>query len=332
MILNLNILIKMETPSYKMSKNNLTYNNIEKIKKSIDCLKETIKRSNSHLYFKGSINIRINNNEEKIEEGIPIVFPYTQRVTYEKYKTNTHNNLNKSANIHKKKRIGSFSKKLNNISFYNINITNGNNKKNFEPIRNVYDPELSYRNKYNKSINFNNLTNKSPINKKVSNTSNNQINKEKIEKSINELENINKELKDKYKNNIQKYKSSVNQNKLILKKISDMKITLNKIKDINSKIKMKFDNMNKTTKNNEFIKNKDDLIEKNKQLKMQIEQKDKKIFYFKNKINNIINSDNNNFNNIKDINKVSNIIEELKNKINKINNDISKQEEIMKFL
>ena len=194
----------METLSYKMLRENLTYNNIEKIKKSIDCLKETIKRSNSHLYFNGKANSKINKNEQYDEEDI--IFPYTERISSERYKSNTHSNLNKSANanINRVKRIKSFQKKLNNISFYNINITNGNNKKHFEPIRNIYDAELSYRNKYNKSINISNFTNKSPINKKILNTSNNQINKEKMEKSNNELENINKDLKNKYNNNIQK--------------------------------------------------------------------------------------------------------------------------------
>ena len=35
----------------------VTKNNIEKIKKSIDCLKETLKRSNSHLYLRVLIRV-----------------------------------------------------------------------------------------------------------------------------------------------------------------------------------------------------------------------------------------------------------------------------------
>ena len=41
----------MKSKTFKIDSKSLTKNNIEKIKKSIDCLKETLKRSNSHLYL-----------------------------------------------------------------------------------------------------------------------------------------------------------------------------------------------------------------------------------------------------------------------------------------
>jgi len=322
----------MENHSLSKNNKNLTYNNIEKIKKSIDCLKDTIKRSNSHLYLNRSNPIKVIYNKEIQKNNSPI--HYTPKLTYNQSKINTISNLNKSSKLNNKNIFSSSPRKSNNISFYNINITNTNDKKYNESNGNYYKDELSYVNNYNKSNTFNKIRNKSAINKKVLNNSKNynnicQINQEKIKFSINELENENKELKEKYKNIIQKYKSSINQNKALIKEKSEIKIKLKNIKDINTKIKNKIENIK--LKNNDSEKNKKDIFEKNEELKIKIEQKDKIILEFKKKINDIINGDNN-FSNSNEIINYNNIIEEFKNKISQINKEIYKQEETIKLL
>ena len=215
----------MENRSLSLNNKNLTYNNIEKIKKSIDCLKATIKRSNSHLYLNGANPIKIMYNQEIQKTNSPI--HYTPKLTYNQSRINTISSLNKSSTLVNKNIFSSSPGKSNNISFYNINITNTNNKKYNDSIGNLYKDELSYINKYNKSNNFINFRNKGA--KILNNTKNYnnicQINQEKMKDSINELENINKDLKEKYKNIIQKYKSTA-----IAKVISilfELKKTLN---------------------------------------------------------------------------------------------------------
>ena len=214
----------MENRSLSLNNKNLTYNNIEKIKKSIDCLKATIKRSNSHLYLNGANPIKIMYNQEIQKTNSPI--HYTPKLTYNQSRINTISSLNKSSTLVNKNIFSSSPGKSNNISFYNINITNTNNKKYNDSIGNLYKDELSYINKYNKSNNFINFRNKGA---KILNDTKNynnicQINQEKIKDSINELENINKDLKEKYKNIIQKYKSTIIQNKKLIRENSEIKI------------------------------------------------------------------------------------------------------------
>ena len=321
----------MENRSLSLNNKNLTYNNIEKIKKSIDCLKATIKRSNSHLYLNGANPIKIMYNQEIQKTNSPI--NYTPKLTYNQSRINTISSLNKSSTLVNKNIFSSSPGKSNNISFYNINITNTNNKKYNDSIGNLYKDELSYINKYNKSNNFINFRNKGA--KILNNTKNYnnicQINQEKIKDSINELENINKDLKEKYKNIIQKYKSTIIQNKKLIREKSEINIKLKDIKGINSKIKNKIEDMKLKKKNKDLEKNKTDLSEKNKDLKIKIEQKDKIIFDLKKKLNEIINGENN-FDNSNDIINYNNIIEDLKNKITQINKEIYKQEEAIKLL
>ena len=321
----------MENRSLSLNNKNLTYNNIEKIKKSIDCLKATIKRSNSHLYLNGANPIKIMYNQEIQKTNSPI--HYTPKLTYNQSRINTISSLNKSSTLVNKNIFSSSPGKSNNISFYNINITNTNNKKYNDSIGNLYKDELSYINKYNKSNNFINFRNKGA--KILNNTKNYnnicQINQEKIKDSINELENTNKDLKEKYKNIIQKYKSTIIQNKKLIREKFEINIKLKDIKGINSKLKNKIEDMKLKKKNKDLEKNKTDLSEKNKDLKIKIEQKDKIIFDLKKKLNEIINGENN-FDNSNDIINYNNIIEDLKNKITQINKEIYKQEEAIKLL
>ena len=323
----------MEKNSLKLNNKNLTQNNIEKIKQSIDCLKETINRSNSHLYL-NSINEKalIDDNKISQKNNSPF-FPQTQRQTYNHQKIKNPLSFNKSYSNMNKKSVFSPPKKLNNISFYNINITNNNEKKNLDSIGSLYNSELSKANNYNKTTDHCKIRRNSSINKVVSNynTSNDiyQINQDKIKNTIIDLEKINKELKDRYKNIIQKYKSLSTKNNLIIKQKSEMEIKIKTIKILNLKMKNRIGNLRKKEINEDFLKNKKDFEEKNKELKTEITLKDEIILNLKNKINITINEDDN-LKNINEINKVNSIIEELKNKINQIKGEISKQEEIKK--
>ena len=315
----------MENHSNKLNTQNLTKNNIEKIKKSIDCLKATIQRSNSHLYLNNSNPIKISYNKKATSENETSNFSYTQRHIYNHTKNNKHSITNESSNILDKNIISSSTKKLNNISFYNINIANANDRRKKESIDNGYNSELSYGNK---------LRNNSAINKKVLNNSHNtyQINQDKIKNSIYILEKVNKELKEKYKNIIEAYKSSISKNNFLIKQKSELIQKLKEIRIINSNLKNKIDTYKTKEENNDINnknKNKIYLLEKNKELKGQIEKKDKIISNLKKEINDLIKGENNLIN-VDKISNANNTIDDLKNKINKINEEIMKQEVILK--
>ena len=325
----------MENNKFKIDYNDLTHNNIEKIKKSIDCLKETIKRSNSHLYLNKPYQIKNNYNTINSKNESPY-FLYSQRENYNPNNYYSNTNRNKSNSSINQKDSFSKSKKLNNISFYNINITNNNEKKFAETTNSLYHPDSSYRNKYFKTINSNSSIkriyrskNKKDFNNNMNNNNDpNKIDQDKIKNSIDKLESINKKLSQKYRNIINNYKSSITSNNLVMKKKSEIIINLEKIKEINTKIKNKIETLKINSFNNDYDKDKKELLIKNKELNLQIEQKDIIILELKNKINKIINTDNK-INYFNEINKANNEIEQLKNKINQFNKEISKQEEII---
>ena len=192
----------MENQTYKIDTKNLTKNNIEKIKKSINCLKETIKRSNSHLYLnRDSLNRTLYNNKENNKVNLNL-FLNSYRYDDNPYKISTNTNLNNAKTI-------ASPKKLNNISFYNINITNNNDKKGVESTRSLYSCNSTLRNKYDKRTNSCIIRNNSTKQKNIFNVRKNDtsnINQEKIKNSINKIENINEEINSKYNNIIQDIK------------------------------------------------------------------------------------------------------------------------------
>ena len=136
----------MKSKTFKIDSKSLTKNNIEKIKKSIDCLKETLKRSNSHLYLNKGCQSKTSYNNKIIEKNNSNFFLNSHRYSDNPYKIRTNTNLNEN-------KIISSPKKLNNISFYNINITNNNDKKNPESTRSLYSYDTTFRNKYDNKSN-----------------------------------------------------------------------------------------------------------------------------------------------------------------------------------
>ena len=314
----------MENQTYKIDSKNLTKNNIEKIKKSIDCLKETIKRSNSHLYLnRDSLNRTLYNNKENNKANSNL-FLNSYRYVDNPYKISTNTNLNNAKTI-------ASPKKLNNISFYNINITNNNDKKGGESTRSLYSCNSTLRNKYDKRTNSciirnNSTKQKSIFNVRKNDTSN--INQEKIKNSINKIENINEEINSKYNNIIQEYKISYNENITIKKKNLEILKKIQMIKNINATLKKRIEKIKLKGINIDYNKEKNDLLEKNKEFNLQIEQKDKMIEDIKNQINDLING-HDKINCLNEINNKNNEIEELKNKINQFYKDISIQDELI---
>ena len=314
----------MENQTYKIDTKNLTKNNIEKIKKSIDCLKETIKRSNSHLYLnRDSLNRTLYNNKENNKVNLNL-FLNSYRYDDNPYKISTNTNLNNAKTI-------ASPKKLNNISFYNINITNNNDKKGGESTRSLYSCNSTLRNKYDKRTNSciirnNSTKQKSIFNVRKNDTSN--INQEKIKNSINKIENINEEINSKYNNIIQEYKISYNENITIKKKNLEILKKIQMIKNINATLKKRIEKIKLKGINIDYNKEKNDLLEKNKEFNLQIEQKDKMIEDIKNQINDLING-HDKINCLNEINNKNNEIEELKNKINQFYKDISIQDELI---
>ena len=314
----------MENQTYKIDTKNLTKNNIEKIKKSIDCLKETIKRSNSHLYLnRDSLNRTLYNNKENNKVNLNL-FLNSYRYDDNPYKISTNTNLNNAKTI-------ASPKKLNNISFYNINITNNNDKKGGESTRSLYSCNSTLRNKYDKRTNSciirnNSTKQKSIFNIRKNDTSN--INQEKIKNSINKIENINEEINSKYNNIIQEYKISYNENITIKKKNLEILKKIQMIKNINATLKKRIEKIKLKGINIDYNKEKNDLLEKNKEFNLQIEQKDKMIEDIKNQINDLING-HDKINCLNEINNKNNEIEELKNKINQFYKDISIQDELI---
>ena len=314
----------MENQTYKIDTKNLTKNNIEKIKKSIDCLKETIKRSNSHLYLnRDSLNRTLYNNKENNKVNLNL-FLNSYRYDDNPYKISTNTNLNNAKTI-------ASPKKLNNISFYNINITNNNDKKGGESTRSLYSCNSTLRNKYDKRTNSciirnNSTKQKSIFNVRKNDTSN--INQEKIKNSINKIENINEEINSKYKNIVQEYKISFNENITIKKKNLEILKKIQMIKNINATLKKRIEKIKLKGINIDYNKEKNDLLEKNKEFNLQIEQKDKMIEDIKNQINDLING-HDKINCLNEINNKNNEIEELKNKINQFYKDISIQDELI---
>ena len=314
----------MENQTYKIDSKNLTKNNIEKIKKSIDCLKETIKRSNSHLYLnRDSLNRTLYNNKENNKVNLNL-FLNSYRYDDNPYKISTNTNLNNAKTI-------ASPKKLNNISFYNINITNNNDKKGGESTRSLYSCNSTLRNKYDKRTNSciirnNSTKQKSIFNIRKNDTSN--INQEKIKNSINKIENINEEINSKYNNIIQEYKISYNENITIKKKNLEILKKIQMIKNINATLKKRIEKIKLKGINIDYNKEKNDLLEKNKEFNLQIEQKDKMIEDIKNQINDLING-HDKINCLNEINTKNNEIEELKNKINQFYKDISIQDELI---
>ena len=314
----------MENQTYKIDTKNLTKNNIEKIKKSIDCLKETIKRSNSHLYLnRDSLNRTLYNNKENNKANSNL-FLNSYRYVDNPYKISTNTNLNNAKTI-------ASPKKLNNISFYNINITNNNDKKGGESTRSLYSCNSTLRNKYDKRTNSciirnNSTKQKSIFNVRKNDTSN--INQEKIKNSINKIENINEEINSKYNNIIQEYKISYNENITIKKKNLEILKKIQMIKNINATLKKRIEKIKLKGINIDYNKEKNDLLEKNKEFNLQIEQKDKMIEDIKNQINDLING-HDKINCLNEINNKNNEIEELKNKINQFYKDISIQDELI---
>ena len=314
----------MENQTYKIDTKNLTKNNIEKIKKSIDCLKETIKRSNSHLYLnRDSLNRTLYNNKENNKVNLNL-FLNSYRYVDNPYKISTNTNLNNAKTI-------ASPKKLNNISFYNINITNNNDKKGGESTRSLYSCNSTLRNKYDKRTNSciirnNSTKQKSIFNIRKNDTSN--INQEKIKNSINKIENINEEINSKYNNIIQEYKISYNENITIKKKNLEILKKIQMIKNINATLKKRIEKIKLKGINIDYNKEKNDLLEKNKEFNLQIEQKDKMIEDIKNQINDLING-HDKINCLNEINNKNNEIEELKNKINQFYKDISIQDELI---
>ena len=314
----------MENQTYKIDTKNLTKNNIEKIKKSINCLKETIKRSNSHLYLnRDSLNRTLYNNKENNKVNLNL-FLNSYRYDDNPYKISTNTNLNNAKTI-------ASPKKLNNISFYNINITNNNDKKGGESTRSLYSCNSTLRNKYDKRTNSciirnNSTKQKSIFNVRKNDTSN--INQEKIKNSINKIENINEEINSKYNNIIQEYKISYNENITIKKKNLEILKKIQMIKNINATLKKRIEKIKLKGINIDYNKEKNDLLEKNKEFNLQIEQKDKMIEDIKNQINDLING-HDKINCLNEINNKNNEIEELKNKINQFYKDISIQDELI---
>ena len=314
----------MENQTYKIDSKNLTKNNIEKIKKSIDCLKETIKRSNSHLYLnRDSLNRTLYNNKENNKANSNL-FLNSYRYVDNPYKISTNTNLNNAKTI-------ASPKKLNNISFYNINITNNNDKKGGESTRSLYSCNSTLRNKYDKRTNSciirnNSTKQKSIFNIRKNDTSN--INQEKIKNSINKIENINEEINSKYNNIIQEYKISYNENITIKKKNLEILKKIQMIKNINATLKKRIEKIKLKGINIDYNKEKNDLLEKNKEFNLQIEQKDKMIEDIKNQINDLING-HDKINCLNEINNKNNEIEELKNKINQFYKDLSIQDELI---
>ena len=314
----------MENQTYKIDTKNLTKNNIEKIKRSIDCLKETIKRSNSHLYLnRDSLNRTLYNNKENNKVNLNL-FLNSYRYDDNPYKISTNTNLNNAKTI-------ASPKKLNNISFYNINITNNNDKKGGESTRSLYSCNSTLRNKYDKRTNSciirnNSTKQKSIFNIRKNDTSN--INQEKIKNSINKIENINEEINSKYNNIIQEYKISYNENITIKKKNLEILKKIQMIKNINATLKKRIEKIKLKGINIDYNKEKNDLLEKNKEFNLQIEQKDKMIEDIKNQINDLING-HDKINCLNEINNKNNEIEELKNKINQFYKDISIQDELI---
>ena len=314
----------MENQTYKIDTKNLTKNNIEKIKKSIDCLKETIKRSNSHLYLnRDSLNRTLYNNKENNKVNLNL-FLNSYRYDDNPYKISTNTNLNNAKTI-------ASPKKLNNISFYNINITNNNDKKGGESTRSLYSCNSTLRNKYDKRTNSCIIRNNSTKQKSIFNIRKNdtsKINQEKIKNSINKIENINEEINSKYNNIIQEYKISYNENITIKKKNLEILKKIQMIKNINATLKKRIEKIKLKGINIDYNKEKNDLLEKNKEFNLQIEQKDKMIEDIKNQINDLING-HDKINCLNEINNKNNEIEELKNKINQFYKDISIQDELI---
>ena len=310
------------------SNNNLTKNNIEKIKKSIDCLKNTIKRSNSHLFLnKDNPFNTIYNNGINDKKESPLL-QYRQRQNSNIYKN--YKNSSKFSNIinNNNKNLSS-PKSSNNINFYNINITNNNDKNQPESIESLSNPQSTFRNKFYQTANPSFFRNNSTKNISTVNDKRKSLlkmNKDKIKESIQKLENTNKELKVKYEKSVENYESSNLIKSKIRKNIFNMTKKLKLIQNINSKIKNKIENTKIYVSKNDYMKEKRDLLTKYQELKKHIVIKDNLILDLKKQINNAINGENktNFFDEI--INK-NNEIMELKNKIKQFNVEISKQEE-----
>ncbi len=315
----------MKTKTIQIDSKSLTKNNIEKIKKSIDCLKETIKRSNSHLYINNDYQSKTLHNDKINEKNNSNFFLNSHRYSDNPYKIKTKTNLNEN-------KIISSPKKLNNISFYNINITNNNNNKKIpETTRSLYSCDTTFRNKFdNKSnsciIRYNSERQNNSLKNIKNNTS--KIDKEKMKNSINKIETINKAINTKYKTIVQEFKSSFNQNELIKNKNSETIKKTQMIKIINANIQKRIDKIQIKEANTDYEKERKNILEKNKELNIQIEQKNKLIINIKNQINEIINGGNK-ISCLNELNNKNKEIEQLKNKINQFYHDISEQEKVL---
>ena len=360
----------MQNYSLEMPRKSLIQNNIEKIKKSMKRLRDTINRSNSNNYRNLKLNsqnhyniqnkMRPNNyegNKSPFQYNISIkepkraiikkIYP-SEKDEYININTidmpKSPSILNNKTNINKKIFAKSYNENnLINFNFdessdiisdlnspliptrnkYNDNVKHKTDNLMHIKLENYdfdYKPKLtdissnllkdedyllknkSYKhmdtnpNRMNKNIDYSiyskdlNLTENSLFNINLDD-SNNKINFENyLNNQINIFDEINKELLTKYKNFLKKFNEANIDNKLLIKKINELKNKQNKINKINLELEKEYDITKEKLLNNDN-RQKLILLKKNEELKNKINEYDEIILNLKNQINKI-NEDN----------------------------------------
>ena len=233
----------MDNHSMEIINKNITQNNIEKIKKSMKRLKDTINRSYSNNYRNIELKQTINNREKILNEYYiddsssllyynikdsfnnedkiytPIEHDYITNIDMIKKSPSIPNNHTDFNIINKHNIDKSFNKQ--NFSNFNYILTNQNDN------NDLYSPYFGSRNKY--SINVDSITDKmfDEIEVKKNNFNISSINTPKLNEFYPDL--LNKENSIVFNKNENKYNNTTNYNKIIRNKSAkQMKI----IKDL----------------------------------------------------------------------------------------------------
>ena len=160
----------MDNHSMEVLNKNITHNNIEKIKKSMKRLKDTINRSNSNNYRNMKIRQKIHNNEKeyiindyyKNDSKSLLYYNINEPLDKENkiYDYNRLDKIKKSPSIHNNNtEFNIINKKIIDKSFNDQNISNFNyilTHNNDNDNDNIYSPFIPSRNKF--SINFDSKT------------------------------------------------------------------------------------------------------------------------------------------------------------------------------
>ena len=160
----------MDNHSMEVLNKNITHNNIEKIKKSMKRLKDTINRSNSNNYRNMKIRQKIHNNEKeyiindyyKNDSKSLLYYNINEPLDKENkiYDYNRLDKIKKSPSIHNNNtEFNIINKKIIDKSFNDQNISNFNyilTHNNDNDNDNIYSPFIPSRNKF--SVNFDSKT------------------------------------------------------------------------------------------------------------------------------------------------------------------------------